>query len=130
DLDDTGRAEALVDGAIAALGGGIDVAVIAQGLLGDQLATERDYAEAEPVIRTNLLSVLALLVPGQPDGGGRRRADRGALDRGRHRPARGGGLRPLVLAADHDGRARDARSYPAAPAVPVGALTDGRLIAM
>jgi short-subunit dehydrogenase len=63
DLDDTARAEALVDGAAAALGGGIDVAVIAQGLLGDQRATERAYAEAEPIIRTNLLSVMALLVP-------------------------------------------------------------------
>jgi len=63
DLDETGRAEGLVDGAIAALGGGIDVAVIAQGLLGDQLATERAYAEDEPIIRTNLLSVMALLVP-------------------------------------------------------------------
>jgi len=63
DLDDTGRAEALVDAAIAALGGAIAVAVIAQGLLGDQLATERAYAAAEPIIRTNLLSVMALLVP-------------------------------------------------------------------
>ena len=62
DLDDTGAATALVQHGIAALGG-LDVAIIAQGLLGDQLATERDYAEAERVIRTNFLSVVALLVP-------------------------------------------------------------------
>jgi short-subunit dehydrogenase len=63
DLDRTGDAAALVDAAAGALGGGIDVALIAQGLLGDQLATERDYAEAERVIRTNFLSAVALLVP-------------------------------------------------------------------
>jgi short-subunit dehydrogenase len=63
DLDDTAAAADLVAGAIAALGGGADVVVIAQGLLGDQLATERGYQEAERVIRTNLLSVVALLIP-------------------------------------------------------------------
>jgi decaprenylphospho-beta-D-erythro-pentofuranosid-2-ulose 2-reductase len=62
DLDDTGAAASLVQQGIAALGG-LDVAIIAQGLLGDQLSTERDYAEAERVIRTNFLSVVALLVP-------------------------------------------------------------------
>ncbi len=41
----------------------MDVAFIAHGLLGDQLASERTYAEAEPVIRTNFLSVVALLIP-------------------------------------------------------------------
>ena len=62
DLDDTAAAAGLVAGGIAALGG-LDVAIVAQGLLGDQLATERDYAEAERVIRTNFLSVVALLIP-------------------------------------------------------------------
>ncbi len=62
DLDDTALADGLVTDGIAALGG-LDVALIAQGLLGDQLATERTYVEAEPVIRTNLLSVIALLIP-------------------------------------------------------------------
>jgi decaprenylphospho-beta-D-erythro-pentofuranosid-2-ulose 2-reductase len=62
DLDHTDAADALVQHGIAALDG-LDVAIIAQGLLGDQLATERDYAEAERVIRTNFLSVVALLVP-------------------------------------------------------------------
>jgi short-subunit dehydrogenase len=63
DLDDTDAADGLVSEAITALGGGVDVAVIAQGLLGDQLATERRYQEAEAVIRTNFLSVVALLIP-------------------------------------------------------------------
>ena len=62
DLDDTSAAAGLVGEAIAALGG-LDVALIAQGLLGDQRATERDYDEAERVIRTNFLSVVALLIP-------------------------------------------------------------------
>jgi decaprenylphospho-beta-D-erythro-pentofuranosid-2-ulose 2-reductase len=62
DLDDTAAAAGLVTSGIAALGG-LDVAIIAQGLLGDQLATERAYAEAEAVLRTNLLSVIALLIP-------------------------------------------------------------------
>ncbi len=62
DLDDTAAAGDLVAAGIAALGG-LDVAIIAQGLLGDQLATEQSYADAEPVIRTNFLSVVALLIP-------------------------------------------------------------------
>jgi len=62
DLDDTAAAPGIIDGAVAALGG-IDVAIVAQGALGDQLATERSYAEAEAIIRTNFLSVVALLIP-------------------------------------------------------------------
>ena len=62
DLDQTDRAAARVDEAIGLLGG-IDVAVIAQGALGDQLQTERDYAAAEAVLRTNLLGPIALVVP-------------------------------------------------------------------
>ncbi|HVR62778.1 MAG TPA: SDR family NAD(P)-dependent oxidoreductase [Polyangia bacterium] len=62
DLDDTAAAEGLVDGAWTALGD-VDLAIVAQGCLGDQLATERDYAQAEAVIRTNFLSAVALLVP-------------------------------------------------------------------
>jgi short-subunit dehydrogenase len=37
--------------------------LIAHGLLGDQLATERTFDAAEHVLRTNFLSVVALLVP-------------------------------------------------------------------
>ncbi|HET6281978.1 MAG TPA: SDR family NAD(P)-dependent oxidoreductase [Polyangia bacterium] len=62
DFNDTGRAPQLIDEAFAALGG-VDVALIAHGLLGDQLATERDFSDAEAVLRTNFLSVVALLVP-------------------------------------------------------------------
>jgi decaprenylphospho-beta-D-erythro-pentofuranosid-2-ulose 2-reductase len=62
DLDDARAADWLIEDAVTALGA-IDVAIIAQGLLGDQLATERDYGEAERLIRTNFLSVVALLVP-------------------------------------------------------------------
>lgn len=62
DFDRTDGAAALIEEAFAALGG-VDVAVIAHGLLGDQLATERAFAEAEAILRTNFLSVVALLVP-------------------------------------------------------------------
>ncbi len=62
DLTETQHADALVVAAWDALGG-LDIACIAHGLLGDQLATERDIAEAERVIATNFLSVVALLIP-------------------------------------------------------------------
>ena len=61
-LDHTDDNAAAVAAAIAALGG-LDLAVIAQGLLGDQLASERDFTEAEAILRTNLLSVVSLLIP-------------------------------------------------------------------
>lgn len=62
DLDDTAGSEALVHAARERLGT-IDVALIAHGLLGDQLATERSYAEAEAILRTNLLSPVSLIIP-------------------------------------------------------------------
>ena len=62
DLDQLERAGERVDAAIASLGA-LDVALIAHGLLGDQLRSERDFAEAERSVRTNLLSPIALLVP-------------------------------------------------------------------
>jgi short-subunit dehydrogenase len=62
DFDDLGRNGAVVAEAAAALGG-CDIALIAHGLLGDQLASERDFAEAERTIRTNFTSVVSLLVP-------------------------------------------------------------------
>ena len=37
--------------------------MIAHGLLGDQLDSERDFAEAERILAANFLSVVALLVP-------------------------------------------------------------------
>jgi decaprenylphospho-beta-D-erythro-pentofuranosid-2-ulose 2-reductase len=62
DLDDTAGNAARVREAVASLGT-IDVALVAHGLLGDQEATERDWAAAEQVLRTNLLSPVSLLVP-------------------------------------------------------------------
>ena len=62
DLDETDRAAERVDAAVRMLGG-IDVAIIAQGALGDQLESERDWAAAEAVLRTNLLGPVALVVP-------------------------------------------------------------------
>jgi short-subunit dehydrogenase len=43
--------------------GGVDTALIAHGDLGDQLATERSFEDAERTLRTNLLSVISLLIP-------------------------------------------------------------------
>lgn len=43
--------------------GGVDTALIAHGDLGDQLATERSFEDAERTLNTNLLSVIALLIP-------------------------------------------------------------------
>ena len=42
--------------------GGIDLAIIAHGLLGDQLATEHDYQFAEQVITTNFTCVVPQLI--------------------------------------------------------------------
>jgi decaprenylphospho-beta-D-erythro-pentofuranosid-2-ulose 2-reductase len=62
DFDALDRNRDVVADAIAALGG-CDVALIAHGLLGDQEATEADFTAAEQVVRTNLTSVISLLVP-------------------------------------------------------------------
>ena len=62
DFTDLARIEPLVRRAEAELGG-IDVVLVAHGDLGDQLASERGFDEAEAIFRTNLLSVVAFLVP-------------------------------------------------------------------
>jgi len=62
DFDDLAHVEQLVADAVASLGG-FDVVLIAHGALGDQLGSERSFAEAEAIFRTNLLSVVAFLVP-------------------------------------------------------------------
>lgn len=62
DFSDLEANEPLIDEAWEALGG-IDVAVIAHGDLGDQLATERSFAAAEEILRANFLSVVAQLIP-------------------------------------------------------------------
>jgi decaprenylphospho-beta-D-erythro-pentofuranosid-2-ulose 2-reductase len=62
DFDTTAEADTCVGEAIEALGG-LDIAVIAHGLLGDQLASESSFEVAEQIARTNYLSVVALLIP-------------------------------------------------------------------
>lgn len=62
DFDVIDDAEACVQRAITALGS-IDVAVIAHGLLGDQLESEINVAVAEQIAHTNYLSVMALIIP-------------------------------------------------------------------
>jgi short-subunit dehydrogenase len=53
---------AVVRSSIEALGG-LDAVLIAHGDLGDQLASERDFAAAESILRTNFVSVVSLLIP-------------------------------------------------------------------
>ncbi len=62
DFDRTEGSAAAVAAGIEALGG-LDLAVVAPGWLGDQIASERGYDEAEAILRTNLLAVVALLIP-------------------------------------------------------------------
>jgi short-subunit dehydrogenase len=62
DFGRTEEAAACVSDAIAALGS-LDVGLIAHGLLGEQLESERSYLVAEQIACTNYLSVVALLIP-------------------------------------------------------------------
>jgi decaprenylphospho-beta-D-erythro-pentofuranosid-2-ulose 2-reductase len=62
DFDRTEQAEACVARVTAALPA-LEVAVIAHGVLGDQLESERRLDEAEQIARTNYLSVVALVMP-------------------------------------------------------------------
>lgn len=62
DFSELARVEQLVADAANELGG-VDVVLIAHGELGDQLGSEQSFAEAEAIFRTNLLSVVAFLVP-------------------------------------------------------------------
>lgn len=62
DLDDTDANARRVGEALDRLGS-IDIALIAHGLLGDQLETEQRWESAEAVLRTNLLSVISLVLP-------------------------------------------------------------------
>lgn len=59
DANDLDRHEAVLDAAVATLGG-LDVVLIAHGTLGDQAACERDIALAMGELLTNGLSVIAL----------------------------------------------------------------------
>lgn len=60
DLDDTAAHPTMLARAVDALGG-IDVALVAHGVLGDQAQAERDYGAAEAVLRTNFLSAVSLV---------------------------------------------------------------------
>jgi len=53
---------AVVGRALSALGG-VDVALVAHGDIGDQIASERAFEDAEPIIRVNFTSVVSLLIP-------------------------------------------------------------------
>jgi decaprenylphospho-beta-D-erythro-pentofuranosid-2-ulose 2-reductase len=62
DFDQLGQGEAVIARAVESLGG-VDVVLIAHGALGDQRESERSFEAAEAVLRTNFISVVALLVP-------------------------------------------------------------------
>lgn len=62
DLADLPANEALVRDCLAELGR-VDAVLVAHGDLGDQLATERSFTEAEAVLRANFTSVVSLLIP-------------------------------------------------------------------
>jgi decaprenylphospho-beta-D-erythro-pentofuranosid-2-ulose 2-reductase len=62
DLNEFARAGALVQRAIACLGG-LDRALIAHGDLGDQTRSERDVDYARRLLDTNFTSAVALLMP-------------------------------------------------------------------
>jgi short-subunit dehydrogenase len=62
DFCDVGANEAVVSASVASLGG-LDTVLIAHGDLGDQLASESSFAEAEAILRTNFTSVVSLLIP-------------------------------------------------------------------
>lgn len=53
---------AQVGRAIAALGG-LDVCLVAHGLIGDQLRSEAEFAEARRIIDTNFTSVVSQIIP-------------------------------------------------------------------
>jgi short-subunit dehydrogenase len=62
DLDQLDHNARRVQDAIDCLGG-VDIALIAHGLLGDQLRSERDLNHAQAIIQTNFLSAVSLLLP-------------------------------------------------------------------
>lgn len=61
DFNDCARNAPAIERAFASLGG-LDIALIAQGFLGDQQRSERDFDEAELTITTNYSSVIAQLI--------------------------------------------------------------------
>jgi decaprenylphospho-beta-D-erythro-pentofuranosid-2-ulose 2-reductase len=63
DFAEVAKGEAIVRAALDALGGAVDVALVAHGDLGDQLESERSFAAAEATITANFTSAVALLIP-------------------------------------------------------------------
>lgn len=60
DLSETESHPAMLAEAVSILGG-LDVALLAHGILGDQPRAERDYGEAEKILRTNFLCAVSLV---------------------------------------------------------------------
>lgn len=60
DLDDTSQHVKMLEDAVNSLGG-LDMAYIAHGVLGDQQQAEEDYTVAEAILHTNFISVVSLL---------------------------------------------------------------------
>jgi short-subunit dehydrogenase len=60
DLDRSEAHPAMMTYAVGALGG-LDVAFVAHGVLGDQAEAEKDYAAAEAILQTNFLSAVSLV---------------------------------------------------------------------
>lgn len=60
DLNETDSHPAMLAEAEKTLGG-LDIALLAHGILGDQAQAERSYAAAESILRTNFLSVVSLV---------------------------------------------------------------------
>ena len=60
DLDDTAQHPSLLAHAVNTLGG-LDIAYLAHGILGDQLAAEKDFPVAEQILHTNLTAPVSLL---------------------------------------------------------------------
>jgi len=60
DLDDFDRHDEIVEKAATALDG-LDTAIVAHGVLGDQERCQADWIETEKVLRTNFLSAASLL---------------------------------------------------------------------
>jgi short-subunit dehydrogenase len=61
DLNDCSKHQEIIDSAIQVLSG-LDVALIAYGVLGDKAACEEDYLLAEKILKTNFLSVISLSI--------------------------------------------------------------------
>ncbi|MFT5285088.1 MAG: decaprenylphospho-beta-D-erythro-pentofuranosid-2-ulose 2-reductase [Planctomycetota bacterium] len=62
DLNEFDQNERRVTQAIEALGG-LDIALVAHGLLGEQVRSENEFGHAREILETNLLSAVSLLAP-------------------------------------------------------------------